>query len=284
MARWVGWVTYALWGLICFLVFFHLLFPYEALGRRILYTFEQKTNLVTQPSEPGRRLLGIRWGRVDITSLRYKTLPPIQIKDWVIQLRPLSLLVGRLSVVSHGTLMSGSLRTKLVMERKGYHGLGEWDGVRLDRLPLVVMEGASLSGITSGNVLWEMTGQRLGGEASLELRDGRIENVPFTGLTMPSLDLGEIRGQITLKDSTIDLKEISVAGGDLKGKLTGNVRVEYPFAKSRVACRLELGLAAHLVDRYPVMKALFENEQGQPKPLVMAIGGTLESPRISPAR
>lgn len=284
MAKWVGWIAYALWGLVCFLLFFHLLFPYEPLGRRILYILEHKTSLVTRPSETGRRFLGIRWDRVDISSSRHRTVPSIQIRNWVIQLRPLFLLVGRLSVTSHGILMGGSFYTDFVVERRGRYGRLHWDGLQIDRFPLLFVEGASLGGVTSGEVLWEIAGQRLNGEALFELRDGRIENLLLAGQTIPCLDLGRLKGEMAFKDEKIDLKEISVAGRDLKGMLTGNVLLGNPLTRSRVACRLEVGLTKGLVNRYPAMKAIYGSEQGQPKPLVMKIHGTLESPQVSLTR
>ena len=271
-------------GSFVFYVFFYLLFPYNALGRRILYTLEQKTSLVTRPSETGRRLLGIRWARVDISSLRHRSFPPIKIENWVIQLRPLSLLSGRISVTSHGTVMGGSFHANLVMERKGHQGRGEWDNVRIDRFPLLMMEKASFWGIASGKVLWRAAGQRLDGEASFELRNGRIEDALLAGLAVPVLDLGTIKGQLTVQDERIDVEEITVAGRDLKGKLTGSVGLENPLSRSRVRCRLEIGVAESLLNRYPVLKALFGNEQGKRKPLVMVIGGTPEAPRVSLTR
>lgn len=284
MAKWVGWIAYSLWGLLCFFFFSHLLFPYEALGRRILYTLEQKTTLVTRPSDVSIRFLGIRWARVEVSSSSQKAFPPIEIQNWVIQLRPLSLLVGRLSVVSHGTVMGGSFHTNLVIERKGHHGVGEWDGIQIDRFPLLLMGKASFGGIASGKVLWEIAGQRLEGEALFEMRDGRIENALLSGLTLPLLDLGRIKGQMTWKGEKIDLKEISIAGRDLEAQLTGNVLFQNPFTRSRVACRLEIGLAENLMNRYPVIKALYGNGQGQSRPLVMTIHGTLKAPQVSLTR
>lgn len=284
MAKWVGWIAYSLWGILCFFFFSHLLFPYEALGRRILYTLEQKTTLVTRPSDVSIRFVGIRWARVEVSSSSQKAFPPIEIQNWVIQLRPLSLLVGRLSVASHGTVMGGSFHTNLVIERKGNHGVGEWDGIQINRFPLLLMEKASFGGIASGKVLWEIAGQRLEGEALFEMLDGRIENALLSGLTLPLLDLGRIKGQMTWKGEKIDLKEISIAGRDLEAQLTGNVLFQNPFTRSRVACRLEIGLAENLMNRYPVIKALYGNGQGQSKPLVMTIHGTLEAPQVSLTR
>jgi len=284
MAKWVGWIRWFLWGLLCFCFFSHLLFPYEALGRRILYTLEQKTGLVARPSETGIRLFGLRWAAVEVSSPRQKAFPPIEIQNWVIQFRPLSLFVGRLSVTSHGTVMGGSFDTNLVIERNRHHGLMEWDGVRIDGVPFFLMEPASFGGIARGKVQWEKTGERFDGEASFEIGEGRIINVPLAGLTLPLIDLGKIRGQMTWKGEKIDLKKISIAGGDLRAKLTGNVLFQNPFAKSRVACRLEIGLANSLLNRYPGMKGLFGHGKDRPRSLVMAIRGTVEAPQVSLAR
>jgi type II secretion system protein N len=284
MAKWVGWIAYAFWGLLCFLVFSHLLFPYETLGRRILYTFQEEANLIVRSSEPVKRVLGIQWARVDILSPNHEAFPPIQIEDWVIQLRPLSLFMGQLSLTSHGTFMGGSFQTNLVMERKGQHGRGRWDGVRLDRFPLFWMEGASVNGVANGTVLWKRVGQGFDGETSFEVQGGGIENLSLGGFTLPSLDLGRIEGRMVLKDEKIELEEISAEGGDLRGRLTGQVLLKDPLIRSRLACRLELEPSETLVNRYPVIKALIGGEQGQSSALLMAIGGTVETPRIAPTR
>jgi type II secretion system protein N len=278
------WVAYASWGLLCFFVFFYLLFPYEALSRRILHTLEQKTTLIARASKPGRRHFGIRWARVDLISPRYKNLPPIQIEDWVIRFQPLSLLFGRVAVSSRGTIMGGSFETGLVKERGGYHGVGEWQGVQLDQFPLLVSGEAVFTGICSGRVLWKSIDQGLSGEGLFELRDGKMENVTVAGFSLPLLEVGTMTGEMTLEGKEIHLEEILLTGRDIQGKLTGNVVLENPFVKSRMMCRLEIGLTEPFLNNYPAMKALFRNDQGRSKPLVLALTGTIEAPRVSPAQ
>jgi len=284
MAKSVGWIAYFLWGLLCFFIFFHLLFPYEALGRRILYTLEQRTNLVTQASGTDIRLFGIRWARVGLSYTKEKALPFVEIQDWVIQVRPLSLLVGRLSVTSHATVMGGSFHTAFGIERKAHHGLGEWDGIQIDRFPLLWLEAATFGGVASGKALWESAGERFEGEASFELQDGRIENLRLAGLILSPLDLGRIEGQLTWNGERIDLEEISVAGRDLNATLTGSVVIRNPFLQSNATCRLELAPAKRLMDRYPVMQALLGQKKGQSGPVIMRIRGPLEAPQISLTR
>jgi type II secretion system protein N len=284
MTKWIGWVVYVLWGLLCFFVFFQFLFPYDALSRRIFHTIEQKTALVARPSDPKKRLLGIRWDRVEVVSPKYKTLPAIRIDKCSIQLRPISLLIGQLSVRSHGDVLGGTFETTLSVERNRRHGIGVWKNVRMDRFPILMSEGVSLSGMTLGEVAWETDGQQRLGEASFELREGKIENLSIAGSSLPSIDLGTIRGQVSLKAETIELKDISVEGGDLRGKLSGTISLGNPLIRSRVACRLEIEVGENLINSYPIIGAFLRNEQGQSEPLVMTVGGTLEAPRISPAR
>ncbi len=282
MAKWLGWLVWIAWGLLCFLLFFHLLFPYEVLGRRILYTLEQKANVLTRPSNADARFLGIHWARVEVSYPRHKSLPPLEIRNWVIRLRPLSLLVGRLSATSYGALMGGSFHSNLVFRRKVQRGLAEWDGLRIDQLPLLPMEGSFFEGIVSGRARWEKDGEGVEGEAAFELRDGMVKGAQLGNLTLPTLDLGLTEGQLTWDGERINLKEISVRGKNLEGKLTGNVFYQIPFVKSKVACRLEIALSPSLLNRYPAIATLFGGRQG--RPLVIRVHGTLENPRFSPAR
>lgn len=284
MPKWVGWIVYFSWGLVCFFLFFHLLFPYEALGRRILYTLEKKAAIVTRASEPETRLLGIRWAQVEVSLPWHKAFPPFEIQDWAIELRPLSILVGRPSAISDGTVMGGSFHLNLVIGRKSHHGLAQWDGVQIDRFPLPSMEQAFFGGFASGKALWQKVGQEINGDVSFEMRDVRIKNAKLAGLRLPLLDLGQIKGQMTWEGERVDLKEISIVGEDLKAKLTGNVFFQNPLAKSRVRCRLEIELAENFVARYPAMKVLSEDLQGRARPFFMTIQGTLEDSRFSLSR
>jgi type II secretion system protein N len=282
MTRWVGGVFYLLWGLLCFLVFFHFFFPYEVMGRRILYTLEQKTGLVSRPSARRARLLGIRWARVDLMLPQQKNLPPVEIRDWVIELRPLALLVGRLSVSSHGSVMDGAFQIRLVSRRGGQQGFMEWRSVRLDQFPLFLMEGdASFTGMTSGTVQWEVSEQILNGKASFEIRNGKIQDIVLAGFSVPVLDLGEAKGRMNWKEGRLNLEEINVAGEDVNARLTGNVLMKAPVIKSQLACRVEVRLAPRLLDRYPVVGALYKGREDQAKPLIMTIRGTVKVPEIS---
>lgn len=281
MAKWVGWIAYFFWGLLCFFIFFHLFFPYGALGRRIFNTLQQKTNLVTKAPEPETRFLGIRWDHVEISYPGQKAFPPIRIQDLVIEIRPLSLFVGRLSAVSHGTVMSGTFHAGLVVEGKRYRGSAEWNGVQFDRFPLPSLENAFFGGTASGTVSWERVDEVISGDAFLEMRDGSIRNLPFAGLTLPRLDLGQIKGNMNWKGGRINLKEISVTGKDLNANVTGDIFFQSPFVKSKVTCRLEIGIAENLLNRYPAIRAFSGSRQGQAKPFVLTVRGTLGNPRFS---
>ena len=282
MTRWVGWVLYLLWGLLCFLVFFHLFFPYESLGRRILHTLEQKTGLVSRPSATRPQLLGIRWARVDLLLPHQKSFPPIGIRDWVIELSPLTLLVGRLSLSSHGSVMDGAFEARLVSRRGGQQGFMEWRNIRLDRFPLFLIEGkGSLTGMTRGTVQWDTGEERLNGKASFEIQNGKIHDIVLAGFSLPILDLGQTRGQMSWKEGRLTLQEINVAGDDVNATLTGDVLIKAPVAESQLACRVDVRLAPRLLDRYPVVKALYKGREDQAKPLSMIMGGTLKVPEIS---
>jgi len=282
MAKWVSSIAYVVWGALCFVLFFYFFFPYEALGRRILHTFEKRTHLVTRPSRTDARFFGIHWARVEISYPRQKALPPFEIQNWVMKIRPLPLLVARLSAISYGTLMGGTFHSNVVIQRRGQRGGAEWDGIRIDGFPLSSAEGGLFGGIVSGRIGWAQVDNVVEGEAEFGVRDGSVRGMRIVGVTLPPLDLGEIRGQITWEGERVDLREVAVTGKDLEGKLTGNIFYQNPVTKSKLACRLELAFTRKLVDRYPAIAGL--STRGQAKPLIFSIRGTLENPRFSLAR
>jgi type II secretion system protein N len=254
------------------------------MGRRILHTLEQQTNLTTSPSDLHKRFLGIRWARVEVLYPGQEAFPPVEIQDWVFQLRVSSLLVGRLSARSHGTVLGGAFYSKVRVGRKGHQGLAEWEGIQIDRFPIPSIEEASFGGSVFGKILWEKVDQRIDGEALFEIRDGKIKNVQLSGLKLPLLDLGQISGQMNWTGGRIALKEVSIGGGDLRGRLTGNVDIQNPFQRSRVVCRLEIEATERLLKRYPAIKAFYSRREGQPRPFVVSIRGTVEDPRFSLAK
>jgi type II secretion system protein N len=120
------------------------------------------------------------------------------------------------------------------------------------------------------------------GEAEFGVHDASLRDMRIVGVTLPPLDLGKIRGQITWEGERVDLKEVAVTGRDLEGQLTGNIFYQNPVTKSKLACRLELAFTRKLVDRYPAIAGL--STRGRAKPLIFSIRGTLENPRFSLAR
>ncbi|MBW2122223.1 MAG: type II secretion system protein GspN, partial [Deltaproteobacteria bacterium] len=268
------------WGLGCFLFFFYLFFPYRALGGRILHTLEEQTSLVTRPSETERDLFGIRWARVEVTHPPKGTFPPFEIRDWTIRFHPLSLFAGRLCFTSQGTVMGGTFRVKLLVERRGLQGHLEWKGIRVDGLSLPRTGGASLSCTTGGTVSWQKNALGVSGDSRFGLVKTRIENLTVFGGSVPALDLGSIQGKVSLSEGKLDVKEVTVKGKDLKGRLTGEILLQNPLPRSRLACRLEIGLSEGLADRFPAIRAIYRGLAGRSGILALKIGGTLEVPRV----
>jgi type II secretion system protein N len=282
MTRWVGWFLYPIWGLFCFLIFFCLFFPYEVVGTRILHSIEQKTGLMCRASATRAGLLGIQWARVELLSRGQENLPPINVRNWEIEFRPLALILGRISVSSHGTVMGGLFQANLLVGRGKQDGFAAWEGIRFDRFPLFFLEGEpSFTGIARGEIEWETSGQEFGGRSFFAVRDGKIQDVRLAGLSVPVLRLGETKGRMTWKGRRLNLDEVTVVSEDLSAKLTGNVLVENPMVRSRLACRLEIELSPTLMDRYPMVRALQKGGKSGDRPLGVTIRGTVKSPEIS---
>jgi type II secretion system protein N len=284
MVKWFGWIAYVGWGLLCLLLFLRLLFPYDMLGRRILHAIEEKTTLTAQPSATEAKLFGLRWKQVRLSSPREKNLPAIQIQNWAIQLHPLSLFLGRLSMTSRGTVMSGAFHLHVVLTRKGQRGIGEWKDVQIDRVPLFFVEGALSGGTTKGTVIWETAGHQPRGEASFVLRDGRIEGLMVAGQRLPLLNLGEVKGRMTWEVRQVELKEVDVSGGDVKAELTGRILLQNPLLRSKLDGRLAIAPTQDLIHRYPALKALYGSVQNDSRPLVFEIAGTPQAPKIALTR
>ncbi len=250
----------------------------------MLHTMEQQTNLTVSPSEFHQRFLGIRWARVEVLYPGQEAFPPIEIQDWVFQLHIPSLLVGRLSARSHGTVLGGSFQATVRVGRKGHQGVAEWEGIQIDRFPIPSTDEASFGCSVFGKILWEKFDQRIDGESLFEIRDGKIRNLQLPGLKLPLLDLGQIQGQMNWSGGRIAFKEVSIGGGDLRGRLTGHVDIQNPFQRSRVVCRLEIEATERFLKRYPAIKAFYNRGDGQPRPFVVSIRGTVEDPRFSLAK
>jgi type II secretion system protein N len=280
MAKWMRGIAYFLWGILCFLIFFYVFFPYEALGRRILSTLSEKSSLNFQPSDTRRSLLGVRWPRVDVSSPK-QMIPSVEVEDWTIRLRPLPCLIGHFILTTRGKALAGSFQADLSKETEGYHASLAMDGVRIERLRHPQMKQFLLGGVIGGKAEWKMAGPEVNGSATFTIRNGRIENLSLSGFVLPLLDVGAVKGQIAWVGDKIDLNDVTIDGKDIKGSLTGKVLLRNPLPMSKLECRMGITPAGDLMNRYPLTQTFLGQGQGKTSRLDLAIQGTFQAPQIS---
>jgi len=218
-------IGYTLFCLSAFVLFFIILFPRDAIKKRIIYEIERGTATEIRTSgdkwlfPAGVKFTGMelrRPGVVDSALLARIDIVGIDI--------PLG-SIASLSPVSNisASLYGGTVKGTMTMRSSNRLLQADWTNIDVSRVERLKTVPMTLEGKVSGDMVLRLAGNKPEGQIRILIRDGKFGKLKVMGFTLPEIPVDELNGTVDIKDNTIALKELRFKNSDMKGSITGNV-------------------------------------------------------------
>ena len=218
-------IGYTLFCLSAFVLFFIILFPRDAIKKRIIYEIERGTATEIRTSgdkwlfPAGIKFTGMelrRPGVVDSALLARIDIIGIDI--------PLG-SIASLSPVSNisASLYGGTVKGTMTMRSSNRLLQADWTNIDVSRVERLKSVPMTLEGKVSGDMVLRLAGNKPEGQIRILIRDGKFGKLKVMGFTLPEIPVDELNGTVDIKDNTITLKELRFKNSDMKGSITGNV-------------------------------------------------------------
>lgn len=278
------WAGYAVFFVLCFLMFAYLTFPYERLRDIIIDRVSSapdddgpKTTLQIDELSP-YWFTGIQLEGVTVTRTSDTSSDPTVISIDEVRLRaaPLAYLLGGIEVSFGAEAGKGSLdgRYESDMEGKDKRIVAELDALDLGKLGLGSFLGMPLAGVATGTIDLELPEKvtASAGHVDLEiggltLGDGKntmkIPGMPG-GLTLDPLDAGTLTMKVSLKEGVASFDTFEARGKDLVLDGSGSLELASPFERSRANITLGFKIEDSYRNKSEKTKIAMELLSGNP--------------------
>jgi len=100
----------------------------------------------------------------------------------------------------------------------------------------------------------------------------------WASMTLPDIDLGQVRARITLGNGNLALESLTAEKGDITLKVSGSVRLRHPIEASVVSARIRVRLGKALLEKSVALKifyATYANKQQDDGSYLFTIQGPL---------
>ena len=218
-------IGYALFCLSAFVLFFIILFPRDAIKKRIIYEIEKGT--ATEIRTSGDKWLfpaGIKFTGMELRNRGVVDNPLLARIDIIGIDIPLG-SIASLSPVSNisASLYGGTVKGTMTMRSSNRLLQADWTNIDVSRVERLKSVPMTLEGKVSGDMVLRLAGNKPEGQIRILIRDGKFGKLKVMGFTLPEIPVDELNGTVDIKDNTIALKELRFKNSDMKGSITGNV-------------------------------------------------------------
>lgn len=218
-------IGYTLFCLSAFVLFFIILFPRDAIKKRIIYEIEKGT--ATEIRTQGDKWLfpaGIKFTGMELRRPGVVDNPLLARIDIIGIDVPLG-SIASLSPVSNisASLYGGAVRGTMTMRSSNRLIQADWTNIDLSRVERLKTVPVALEGKVSGDMVLRLAGNKPEGQVRILIRDGKFGKLKVMGFTLPEIPVDELNGTVDIKDNTIALKDLRFKNSDMKGSITGNV-------------------------------------------------------------
>jgi type II secretion system protein N len=161
----------------------------------------------------------------------------------------------------------------------------ELTDIRIDNYAyLSALAGRNLKGILAGDIEYSGKYDSLidgTGAADLKISDGRIELLQPV-LSYKSIDFDGLQVKLVLKKRMIELTSVELKGRDIKGEVSGNIRLKTDLLKSALYIKGTVEPLAGFFkdDESGLSSSQFLKQRLKKGKLSFTIRGTFESPRF----
>jgi len=245
-------IGYTLFCLSAFVLFFIILFPRDAIKKRIIYEIERGTATEIRTSgdkwlfPAGIKFTGMelrRPGVVDSALLARIDIIGIDI--------PLG-SIASLSPVSNisASLYGGTVKGTMTMRSSNRLLQADWTNIDVSRVERLKTVPMTLEGKVSGDMVLRLAGNKPEGQIRILIRDGKFGKLKVMGFTLPEIPVDELNGTVDIKDNTIALKELRFKNSDMKGSITGSFKLASGSEKGNLDLAIRFSVGEKMKAQY----------------------------------
>jgi len=245
-------IGYTLFCLSAFVLFFIILFPRDAIKKRIIYEIEKGTATEIRTSgdkwlfPAGIKFTGMelrRPGVVDSALLARIDIIGIDI--------PLG-SIASLSPVSNisASLYGGTVKGTMTMRSSNRLLQADWTNIDVSRVERLKSVPMTLEGKVSGDMVLRLAGNKPEGQIRILIRDGKFGKLKVMGFTLPEIPVDELNGTVDIKDNTIALKELRFKNSDMKGSITGSFKLASGSEKGNLDLAIRFSVGEKMKAQY----------------------------------
>lgn len=275
-------IGYTLFCLSAFVLFFIILFPRDAIKKRIIYEIEKGT--ATEIRTSGDKWLfpaGIKFtgmelrnpGVVDSTLLARIDIIGIDV--------PLG-SIASLSPVSNisASLYGGTVKGTMTMRSSNRLLQADWTNIDVSRVERLKSVPMTLEGKVSGDMVLRLAGNKPEGQIRILIRDGKFGKLKIMGFTLPEIPVDELNGTVDIKDNTIALKEIRFKNSDMKGSITGNVILASGSEKGNLDLAIRFSVGEKMRAQYQGLLSFISSTKDREGYYTLKIKGDPAKPSV----
>lgn len=286
----IKYIGYLIFGLIIFIFFSYLNFPYHKIKDKLFAQVEKQSNFKIDVEEfKTTMLLGLRFGGVTIKDKR-DGFPPIAISTLNIDPSLISLVTMKPKIAFNAELPQGSLNGFFVQKGATSHELNlEFDNLDLKKQFQEVLP-ADLNGTAEGQVSFDGNLQRfqgINGKTQIQIKKFILGKTSVMGMELPQLSLSQItlKGNMKKDQFIIEKFEAGNDKDDLKANISGDISINSLNIKnSRLNLKLKFKMSDTLKEEFKLFLPLLQGALDSSGNYSFSITGTFAAPSALPAK
>ncbi|OGQ36763.1 MAG: type II secretion system protein GspN [Deltaproteobacteria bacterium RIFCSPHIGHO2_12_FULL_43_9] len=262
------------YGIILFLIFIYLTFPFEQLKTRIFATIHQDSGLkieATSVSPLLLRGLGLKFRGVTISGtipgLDKNISKPVTVDKFWIGISPLSLIFAKPRIKGGTDIFGGSIKVTAnfqdFLKSPPNSVKIKMDDINLSDILNLEEEGINLKGDISGTIKLEgdlSNPVSLSGEIDTDISRVSLKKGMISGFTLPDISIkkGTIKASLLKGDLKIEEFEIGSPSEDLHFIYTGNIKLGRRIQYSQADLVMKIKFSDKLKNDFQAFLPLLE--------------------------
>jgi type II secretion system protein N len=282
-------LAYTLYGLVAFLVFLYITFPYDLLRQRIVEQFQREDLQLAivrlRPDFP----LG-----VEFQQIRLFSPPPASARALAhldsLQAQPnffafvTKMLDIQLTARLYSGHLAGNVRTEVANGVSPWELQAHFSDLQVEQHPLVQKNNtAFLRGRLEGDITATLDRAGLLQQGLVNLRMQPLVFVGNEGLQLPlqrEITCDSLQSQLQLKAGQLQLLSFNCRGDDLAIQARGTIQWQQSWRDSAVELHIQMRSEAAFKQEIDLISTLIRRRPDRRGVLSFSIRGTLEQPRF----
>jgi type II secretion system protein N len=282
-------LAYMLYGLVAFVVFFYIMFPYDLLRQRIVAQFRREDLQLAiarlRPDFPPG---------VELQQIRLLTSPAASAKALAhidhLQAQPnffafaTKMLDVQLAARLYSGQLTGNVRTEMANGESPWELQAHFNDLQVEQHPFVQKDNtAFVRGRLEGDIIATLDRAGLLQQGVVNLRMQPLVFVGNEGLQLPlqrEVTCESLQSQLQFKAGQLQLVSFNCRGDDLAIQARGTIQWQQPLRASTMELHVQMRSEAAFKQEIDLIGTLVHRRPDRRGTLSFSIRGTLEQPRF----